>query len=43
MAALELLQSEKLAALVDSRNKAKEAWLTLENEYNKLDPSLKPA
>jgi hypothetical protein len=41
MAAFNGLNSEKVNTVVDARNKARDAWLELENVYNKMDPSKK--
>lgn len=43
MSAFDAILTEKANTVVDARNKAREGWLNLENEYNKLDPSKKPA
>lgn len=41
MGALEKLNQDKLPTVIETRDQAKQAWLELENEFNKLDPARK--
>lgn len=41
MTALDVLSQDKLNAVVEARNRARDSWLIVENEFNKLDPAKK--
>ena len=41
MGVFENLKNEKLTSVIEARDSAKQAWLELENEFNKLEPARK--